>query len=456
MKDRCKTSIKEMPLKAWTDEQIMSRLRKNEIENRKCYTEGGHVSGAVYIADQKHWDFIAKVQGMFIVTNPLHMDEFKSVVQMEAEIIRMVANLYQGGPESCGIVTSGGTESIILACLAYREIAKEKGITKPNMVMSETAHAAFDKAEFYLGIELRKVPQTKDLRVDLKAMRRQIDSNTILLASSGPEYPYGNFDPLKEIAALAMKWGIGCHLDACLGSFNNAFSERAGYKLPELVDFRQPGVTSISVDPHKYAFGPKGLGVCLFRNGEIRKYQFFGTMKWNGGFYATTSLLGSRPGSVIAGTWAAMMRIGTDGYIKNTKMILDASRNIRKAIESEVPEMVLGSRHDSSVVSVLTRTDVANPINAIALADVMKSECKWWLNTVQRPAGLHIAITLATAPDWRLFIDDLKKCIALMKSKPELNHNSNVATYGIAAKVPDLTFLNNILRAHSAAVLDAL
>jgi sphinganine-1-phosphate aldolase len=133
---------------------------------------------------------------MFVVTNPLHMDEFKIVCQMEAEIIRMVANMYNGDKNSCGIVTSGGTESILLACLAYREKAKERGVTNPNMVMSETAHAAFDKAAFYFHIELRKVKITADCKADMRGIRKQIDSNTICLVASGPEYPYGHYDPV--------------------------------------------------------------------------------------------------------------------------------------------------------------------------------------------------------------------------------------------------------------------
>lgn len=139
----------------------------------------------------------------YIITNPLHADEFKTVTMMEAEIIRMIANMYNGDSKACGSLTSGGTESILLACLAYREKAKERGVTKPNMVMSNSAHAAFDKAAFYWQIELRKAPVTKDCRADVRAMKKLIDSNTICLVTSSPDYPFGNFDPAPEIAALA-------------------------------------------------------------------------------------------------------------------------------------------------------------------------------------------------------------------------------------------------------------
>jgi len=173
----------------------MKRIIDGEKSNRHCYAES-RISGCVYIADDKHWDFVNEVMKRYVVTNALHMDEYKSVTMMEAEIIRMVANLYHGDEKSCGVVTSGGTESILLSVLAYREKAKERGVTKPNMVMSNAAHAAFDKAGFYWQVEIRKVPVSKDYRADVKAMKAQIDSNTIMLVASSPDYPYGNFDPL--------------------------------------------------------------------------------------------------------------------------------------------------------------------------------------------------------------------------------------------------------------------
>ena len=143
------TSIKELPMKPLSHDEILKRLNLGEKVNRKCYVDGGLVSGGVYISDEKHWDFIGEVMRKYIVANPLHMDEFKTVTQMEAEIIRWIANLYNGDQNSCGVLTSGGTESILLACLAYREKAKARGVTKPNMVLNNTAHAAFDKACFY-------------------------------------------------------------------------------------------------------------------------------------------------------------------------------------------------------------------------------------------------------------------------------------------------------------------
>jgi sphinganine-1-phosphate aldolase len=303
-----------MPTKGYKESDILDKIVNYSKGCRKHYTDGGNASGTVYTADEGHWNFLAEIMKHCILTNPLHLDEFAYVTQCEAEILRWTIELYNGDQEANGIVTSGGTESIILCMLAYREKAKEeKNVTKPNFVCSETAHCAFDKAAFYFGLEIRKIPVTKDFKADLAGMAKAIDSNTICLVASCPEYAFGQYDPAVEIGALAQSWGIGCHSDCCLGSYINPFAEELGYKLPTTVDFRVPGITSISCDPHKYAYGPKGCSLALFRDKQLREYQFFANTTWQGGIYATTCIAGSRPGSVIVGTWASMLKHGKEG-----------------------------------------------------------------------------------------------------------------------------------------------
>jgi sphinganine-1-phosphate aldolase len=318
-------ALKALPNEGRKTDDILKMIEDVTKGSYKYFKDGGNVSGTVYNNENSHWDFLSKAMRPSLQSNPLHLSEFSYVNTMEAEIIRWTLNLYNGGPDSCGIVTSGGTESIILAMLAYREKAKkERNVTKPNIVMSETGHCAFDKAGFYYQIEIRKVPITKDFMADLDGMRKQIDSNTICLVASAPEYAYGNYDPIEEIAALAASWGIGCHSDCCLGSYVNPFIDELGYKLAYKFDFRVPNVTSISCDPHKYAYGPKGCSLCLFKERDLREAQFYVNTSWNGGIYATTCVAGSRPGSVIVGTWASMLKYGRDGLKQKAKGILEA------------------------------------------------------------------------------------------------------------------------------------
>ena len=352
----------------------------------------------------------------------------------------MVLNLFHGDDRTCGVGTSGGTESIMLAMLAYREQGRARGVIHPNIVCSETAHSAFVKAAFYFGLEVRKAKLTKDLLCDVAGMKKLIDSNTVCLVSSGPEYPFGNFDPLPEIAALALKYNIGCHYDCCIGLIN-VFAEEAGFKLPYLSDFRVVGLTSISVDTHKYGFGPKGYSLCLFRSVELRDYQFFTHMDWNGGFYATPSMAGSRAGATIVGTWTALCVIGREKYVEFAKKIFSAQKNIIEALKKECPEVDVGTRHTSSLISIVSKPG-KDQINCIALCDVLHEHFKWSLNKSQKPSGLKLVISETTAEHWQDLIRCIKAAIKMMKENPALNHNSDVALYGMAGNMPDMTVLD--------------
>ena len=195
------TSIACLPENGISEKEILDKVELFTSRSKKYYTNGGYTSGSVYTKDEAHWEFLADVMKKCIISNPLHIQEFIYVTQMEAEIIRWTLNLYKGDKNACGIVTSGGTESIILSMLAYRVQAKEeRGVTKPNIVMSETAHCAFDKGGFYMGIEVRKVPITSNFTADINAIRNKIDSNTICLVASCPEYCYGNYDPVEQLS----------------------------------------------------------------------------------------------------------------------------------------------------------------------------------------------------------------------------------------------------------------
>ncbi len=448
--------VAELPQQGWSPETIRDRMARAAMHGRKCYEEHKS-SGAVYNGNQDHWSLVSDVMGMHIVSNMLHFESFPHVTQMEAEIIRMVLNLFHGDADSCGIGTSGGTESILLAMLAYKEQGKAvRGIDRPNIVCSETAHAAFDKAGFYFGIEVRKVPLGADLLCDVPAMRNQIDSNTVCLVASSPEYPFGNYDPVPEIASLAERYGVGCHNDVCIG-FINAFAEEAGFSLAYEIDFRVPGVTSISTDLHKYAFGPKGYSVCLFRDRSLRDYQFFTCMDWNGGFYATPSIAGSRPGAVVAGTWAALVSIGRERYVSYAREIFTAQANLRLAIKEECPEVAVATVHPSPIFAIkqLNQTSPMG-INCLAIADVLKKEYKWDLFKTIRPNGLKHVISETTMFHWRELVDGIKGSIQRIKDDPSLNHNESVALYAMAGKMPDTCVLDAICKIHTTALLDAL
>ena len=198
------------------------------------------------------------VYGMTAYTNPLNPDAFPGIRKMEAEVVRMTGNLFYGDEEMIGTMTSGGSESLILAVLAYRGYAREtRGVTRPNIVMPVTGHVAVDKAGHLLGVHVRHVPVdpvTQTPRV--QEMRRACDRNTIALLVSAPQYAHGVMDPITEVAALGLRLNIPVHVDACLGGFLIVFAEKIGLELDPF-DFRVPGVTSISADTHKFGYAPK-------------------------------------------------------------------------------------------------------------------------------------------------------------------------------------------------------
>jgi sphinganine-1-phosphate aldolase len=247
----------------------------------------GFASGAVYHGDTEHIEFLNEVYALQSQSNPLHLDVWPSGMKFEAEVIAMTAGMLgadaaaRAGDEIVGTVTSGGTESIIMAMKSYRDRA---GISKPQMVIPDSAHVAFDKAAAYFGYEQVRVPVGVDFAADVDAMANAVTKRTVVVAASTPGFPHGIIDPIPELSEMARERGVGFHTDACLGGFVLPWAERLGYDIP-LFDFRLPGVTSMSADTHKYGYAAKGTSVVLYRGRELRRHQFYVATEWPGGLY---------------------------------------------------------------------------------------------------------------------------------------------------------------------------
>ena len=201
---------------------------------------------------------------------------FASANKFKSEIVAMTGDMLGGaGQDVCGTLSSGGTESILLAMKTYRDRAfAEKGITKPEMIAPVTAHAAFDKASQYFNIKMIHIPVDENFRADVNAAKKAINKNTIVIVGSAPSFPHGAIDPIAELSELARQHGIGFHTDACLGGFVLPWAEKLGYPVPPF-DFRLPGVTSMSADTHKYGYAAKGTSVILYRGQELRHFQYY-------------------------------------------------------------------------------------------------------------------------------------------------------------------------------------
>jgi sphinganine-1-phosphate aldolase len=436
------TTFSELPDQGCSYEEIISEMEalKQREESR---WEEGYVSGAVYHGDPRHIEFMNRVYAIHSQSNPLHADIWPSTTKFEAEIVAMTAEMLGAsevrGDEICGVVSSGGTESILLAMKAYRDWGREvKEITKPEMIFPTTAHAAFDKAAEYFNIKPVKIPVRADFRANVQATRRAINRNTIVLVGSAPSFPHGVIDPIPELAEIAQKRGIGFHTDACLGGFILPWAKELGYPVPDF-DFRLPGVTSISADTHKYGYAAKGTSVVLYRNPELRHYQYFTTSDWPGGLYCSPTFAGSRPGALSATCWASMVTMGKQGYREAARKILQTGGWIKDQIES-IPDLrVLG---DPLWVIAFT----SDQLDIFQIMEAM-SKRGWVLNGLLSPPAVHICVTLRHTQSEvaERFIRDLKSAVEAVQTNPK-GEGGMAPVYGMAASMPFRGMVNDLLK----------
>ena len=437
-KDKFST-FTQLPQTGRDRDEILHEMESMHAHEDEIWKDG-FVSGAVYHGDQEHIEFLSKVYALNSQSNPLHADVWPSATKFEAEIVAMAADMLNGqGGDVCGTLSSGGTESIMLAMKAYRDWAREtKGITRPEMIVPITAHAAFDKASQYFGIKTVHIPVDSMFRADVNAACKAISRNTVVIVGSAPSFPHGAIDPVEELSELARHHNIGFHTDACLGGFILPWAEKLGYPVPKF-DFRLPGVTSMSVDTHKYGYAAKGTSVILYRGQELRHYQYYIATDWPGGLYFSPTFAGSRPGALSAACWAAMTSIGVEGYMDATKKILETTDKIKQGIR-EIPELHLMG--DSLFVVAFA----SDTLDTYKVLDQMTHR-KWSLNGLHKPSCMHICVTLRhTQPGVaERFLEDLRESIAYVKSHPE-EKGSMAPVYGMAATMPMRGLVGDMLK----------
>lgn len=431
-------AFKTLPHQGLERAQILESLTLLAERERDKWQQG-QASGAVYHGASEHIDFLNRVYALHSQSNPLHADIWPSANKFEAEIVSMTAHMLgareatskrsDGRADIRGVVTSGGTESILLAMKAYRDYAANKrSVIAPEMVVPETAHAAFDKAAQFFKIKKVSVPVNEHFVVDVERVSQAITKNTICLVASAPAFPHGVIDPVPELAEIAERHRIGLHVDACLGGFILPWAKELGYAVPDF-DFRVPGVSSISVDTHKYGYAAKGTSVVLYRDRELLHEQYFTVTDWPGGLYFSPTLAGSRPGGLSAACWAAMVSMGAQGYLDAARRILETASEIRRGIEGIRGLRVLG-----------------NPLWVIAFASdeldiyrVMEemSHRGWSLNGLHKPGCLHLCVTLRhTEPGVvTRFLSDLREGVEAVRANPGAARGM-APMYGLAASLP--------------------
>jgi len=353
----------------------------------------------------------------YLTENALDPTAFPSALRLENELVAMAASHLRGGAEVCGNFTSGGTESILLAVKTARDRARElsPAIREPEMVLPATAHAAFHKAAHYLDVKPVLVPvDPRSFKADVGAMRDAITPNTILLVGSAISYAHGVIDPIEEIGALARKKGLLFHVDACMGGFLLPYFRRLGAPVPPF-ELDVPGVTSISMDLHKYAFAAKGASVILYRDKELRRYQIYACATWTGYTVINPTVQSSKSAGPLAAAWAALHYIGDEGYLEIARRVLGATRRIAEWIDAH-PDLRLLGRPEMNLIAFTSDT-----VSVFHVIDEMKQR-HWYVQPQlafqDSKENIHLSVNPASVRWVDALLADLDECVAKARGLP--------------------------------------
>lgn len=372
--------------------------------------EDGKTFGMVYDGGRGVHEVAERAARLYLHENALNTQAFPSLGEIQREVVGWTSGLLHGDSDVAGFLTSGGTESILCAVLAARERARaERGISEPEMVVAESAHAAFHKAAHNFGLTLHKVPVNDDWTADVDAMAEHVGPNTALIVGSAPQYPQGVQDDIPAIAALARSVGANCHVDACMGGFVLPFAEMLGRRVLPW-DFRVDGVTTISADIHKLGYAPKGVSVILHRNKSSRMYQTFVFDEWLGGFYASPNMQGTRSGLPMACAWAVMSHLGIDGYVDLTRTVLESADRIRDGVAGIDGVRVLGDGR-FHLVALAADPAFTPAIDVFALGDALR-ERGWFHDRQGPPDSLHSTVSNTNTGVVDQYLDDLGTCVS--------------------------------------------
>ena len=406
-------------------DEIIAELEAKRAEDVRW--ADGRTFGMIYDGGPSVHEVAERAALLYLHENALNTKAFPSLGAIQSEVVGWTASLLHAHSESAGFLTSGGTESILCAVLAARERGRnERQVTEPEMVVTETAHAAFHKAAHLFGIKLHKTPVQSDWTADLDAMADRINDRTVLVVGSAPQYPQGLVDPIPEIAALAAQVGAHCHVDACMGGFVLPFAEQLGRPVPPW-DFRVEGVDSISADIHKLGYAPKGVSVILYRNRGLRRNQTFVFDDWLGGFYASPNLQGSRSGMPMATAWAVMQHLGLEGYCALTRDTLENADRMRAGIRNIEGLQVLGDSHYHLVAMASDSQSEHPPIDVFALGDALMRR-GWYHDRQKPPDTLHSTVSNTNAGIIEDYLRDLETCVEETRGERAEDRSTDYST----------------------------
>jgi glutamate/tyrosine decarboxylase-like PLP-dependent enzyme len=424
----------QIPEKGLSKEQVLGTLQA--FKSRDMDWKAGKVWCYVYNPGEDPTEVTKEAYLSFLTENGLDPTVFPSMLKLETDVVRMVANLLHGDENVVGHLTTGGTESIMLAVKTARDRARalHPDIIRPEMVLPKTAHASFHKAAHYLSVTPVLVdinPNTFKVGVD--SMRAAITENTILLVASAPSYSQGVIDPIAEIGALAQEKGLLFHVDGCVGGIHLSFMRKLGYELPGF-DFSVPGVTSISTDLHKYGYAAKGASTILYRDKEIRKYQIFACTDTTAYTLINPTVLSTKSGGPMAGAWAILTYLGEEGFMHIVKTVQEATKKLIDGINA-IPELEVLGQPAMCMFSFKSET-----INVYQLGDAMAKR-GWYIqgqfSTPLTTRNLHISVNYGTTHQVDALLKDLVECVEEVKQVDPIDSQGIRAMVHAALQGPD-------------------
>jgi glutamate/tyrosine decarboxylase-like PLP-dependent enzyme len=397
----------DLPQHGRNADDVIADLRAKRVGDARW--QDGRTFGLVFDGGPGVHAVAEQAALMYLHENALNPMAFPSLGQIQSEVVEWTAGLLHGPDTAAGFLTSGGTESIQCAVLAARERGRvEHGNEFGEIVVAESAHAAFHKSAHMYGMPIHTLPVRDDWTADVDAMADAVTDRTVLVVGSAPQFPQGVVDPIPEIARLAATVDANCHVDACMGGFVLPFAEMLGRPVPPW-DFRVDGVHSISADIHKLGYAPKGVSVVLYRTKQLRRHQIFLFDAWLGGFYGSPNLQGTRSGLPMAAAWAVMQHLGVDGYVELTANVLDTADRVRAGVSAIDGLDVLG---DGAYHLVAIAADPSSEaqLDVFALGDAL-AERNWYLDRQGPPDSLHATVSNGNAAVIDEFLSDLRSSV---------------------------------------------
>ncbi len=426
-------------------------------------------SGALYIADAEHEALLLGAYARFALTNPLHPGLWPSVRRMEAEVVAQCVALMGGGPgtgapDACGAMTAGGSESILLAVKAARGAAAARGVAEPEIVLADSAHPAYLKGAAYFGLSVVRARAGADLRLTGAGVRAALSRRSALVVASAPGFPHGVIDDVASVAAAAAAAGVPCHVDCCLGGFILPFARDLGRPVPPF-DFAVPGVTSISIDTHKFGQAHKGTSAVLYRSPALRRRQYVACTDWPGGLYISPGFAGSRPGALVATAWASLAHRGRAGFRAAAAAALAEADALAAGVGATEGLEVLGAPGSTLVAfraapppKGRSRGEPAPPALNVYRVNDFLSKRGWHLNALQRPPALHFCFTAAHAPGTAAaLVADLRAAVAAERARGVGSGDEgggSAPLYGMAATAPDRGLVADFLTGYQDALLE--